>query len=166
MSKKMLVVYYSWSCGNTERIAEQLADACGADLERVDTLEPYPEDYQETVDQGQREVNEGFEPEIQPLEHDPANYDVIAIGTPTWWYTMAPAIKTLTSTNGFEGKTVIAFQTNGGWPGNVIDDIEDACVGATFGPSIEVRFDSTGGDHLETSQNEIDEWVEKVRGLL
>ena len=48
----------------------------------------------------------------------------------------------------------------------MIDDIEDACVGATFGPSIEVRFDSTGGDHLETSQNEIDEWVEKVRGLL
>lgn len=166
MGKKMLVVYYSWSCGNTERIAEQLADACDADLERVDTLEPYPEDYQETVDQGQREVNDGFEPEIQPLEHDPANYDVIAIGTPTWWYTMAPAIKTLTSANSFAGKTVIAFQTNGGWPGNVIDDIEEACAGATFGPGMEVRFDSTGGDHLETSQDEIDAWVEKVRELL
>ena len=27
MSKKTLVVYYSWSCGNTKKIAEQLADA-------------------------------------------------------------------------------------------------------------------------------------------
>ena len=33
MPKKMLVVYYSWTNGNTEKIAEQLADACEADIE-------------------------------------------------------------------------------------------------------------------------------------
>lgn len=33
-------------------------------------MEPYPEDYDETVEQGRREVDEGFEPEIEPLEHD------------------------------------------------------------------------------------------------
>ncbi len=30
--KKMLVVYYSWSNGNTKKIAEELARAKGADL--------------------------------------------------------------------------------------------------------------------------------------
>ena len=53
MAKKMLVAYYSWSNGNTEKVAEQLADACGADLERIETVEPYPEDYDQTVQQGQ-----------------------------------------------------------------------------------------------------------------
>lgn len=166
MSKKMLVVYYSWSCGNTERIAEQLAEACDADIARIETVEPYPEDYQETVDQGQREANAGFMPEIEPLEYNLADYDVIAIGTPTWWYTMAPAVKTLLSENDFTDKTVVALSTNGGWAGNVTADIEGACTGAAFGPSIEVRFDSTGGDHQETSQREVDAWINKVRDLL
>lgn len=161
----MLVAYYSWSCGNTEKIAEQLANACNADIARIETVEPYPEDYQETVDQGQREVNAGFMPEIEPFEFNPENYDVIVIGTPTWWYTMAPAVKTFTSMYDFTGKTVVALSTNGSWPGNVTADIEDACAGATFGPALEVQFDSTGGDRQETPQREVDSWIEKVRSL-
>lgn len=165
MSKKTLVVYYSWSCGNTEKIAEQLADACDADIARIETVVPYPEDYQETVDQGQREVNAGFMPEIENLEYNPADYDVIVIGTPTWWYTMAPAIKTFIAENDFSGKTVVALSTNGSWPGNVTADIEDACTGATFGPALEVQFDSTGGDRQETPQSQVDAWIEQIRSL-
>lgn len=165
MSKKTLVVYYSWSCGNTEKIAEQLADACDADIARVETVVPYPEDYQETVDQGQREVNAGFMPEIENLEYNPADYDVIVIGTPTWWYTMAPAVKTFITENDFSGKTVVALSTNGSWPGNVTADIEDACAGASFGPALEVQFDSTGGDRQETPQSQVDAWIEQIRSL-
>lgn len=165
MSKKTLVVYYSWSRGNTEKIAEQLADACDADIARIETVVPYPEDYQETVDQGQREVNAGFMPEIENLEYSPADYDVIVIGTPTWWYTMAPAVKTFIAENDFSGKTVVALSTNGSWPGNVTADIEDACTGASFGPALEVQFDSTGGDHQETPQSQVDAWIEQIRSL-
>ena len=82
MAKKMLVVYYSWSNGNTEKIAEQLADECAADLARIETVEPYPEDYEQTVQQGQDEVNSGFEPEIEPLAYDPEDYDVVAVARP------------------------------------------------------------------------------------
>ena len=39
--KKMLVVYYSWSNGNTKRIAEQLTNGTGADIARIETTEPY-----------------------------------------------------------------------------------------------------------------------------
>ncbi len=165
MSKKTLVVYYSWSCGNTEKIAEQLADACDADIARIETVVPYPEDYQETVDQGQREVNAGFMPEIENLEYNTADYDVIVIGTPTWWYTMAPAVKTFIAENDFSGKTVVALSTNGSWPGNVTADIEDACAGASFGPALEVQFDSTGGDRQETPQSQVDAWIEQIRSL-
>lgn len=165
MGKKTLVVYYSWSCGNTEKIAEQLADACDADIARIETVVPYPEDYQETVDQGQRKVNAGFMPEIENLEYNPADYDVIVIGTPTWWYTMAPAVKTFIAENDFSGKTVVALSTNGSCPGNVTADIEDACAGASFGPALEVQFDSTGGDRQETPQSQVDAWIEQIRSL-
>ena len=83
MGRRVLVLYYSWSNGNTERVAQELADACDADVERIETAELYPEDYDATVDQGKREVEAGFEPELQPLEHDPADYDVVLVCGPT-----------------------------------------------------------------------------------
>ncbi|HJG37733.1 hypothetical protein [Enorma phocaeensis] len=55
-----LVVYYSPSCGNTERIAEMVADELDADIEAIETVDPYPGDYQGAVDQGKREVEHGM----------------------------------------------------------------------------------------------------------
>ena len=88
--KKLLIVYYSRSCGNTERTAKALQSVAGGDLVRLDTAVPYTGSYNDVVDQGQHEVNAGFEPELKPLPVNVADYDVIAVGTPTWWYTMAP----------------------------------------------------------------------------
>lgn len=78
-----LVVYYSLSCGNTKRVAEMVADALDADIEAIETVEPYPGDYQEVVDQGKREVERGYKPAIEALEFNPADYERIVIGTPT-----------------------------------------------------------------------------------
>ena len=125
--KKLLIVYYSWSCGNTERIAKALQHAAGGDLWKLDTAEPYRGSYSEAVDQGQREVERGLEPELKPLGVDPAEYDCIAVGTPTWWYTMAPAVKTFLHQQHFSGKTVIPFMTNGGWPGICWENFDWNC---------------------------------------
>lgn len=122
--KKLLIVYYLWSNGNTERIAKKLQSIAGGDLLKIDTAVPYSGSYDDVVDQGQREVNQGYEPELKPLNVNPADYDVIAVGTPTWWYTMAPAVKTFLHKNTFAGKTVVPFMTNGGWPGHVIRDMK------------------------------------------
>ena len=70
--KKLLIVYDSWSCGNTERIAKILQCTAGGDLWKLDTAEPYRGSYSEVVDQGQREVERGLEPELKPLGVDPA----------------------------------------------------------------------------------------------
>ena len=161
--KKMLVVYYSWSNGNTKRIAEQLASKTDADIARIDTTEAYKGSHDEVVDQGQREVEAGFMPQINPLSTDIKDYDVIAIGTPTWWYTMAPAVLTFLTENDFSGKTVIPFMTNGGWPGHVIKDMKAKCKGAEFAHEMQIQFDSMGKDHLETSQSTIDEWIEQIK---
>ena len=109
--KKMLIVYYTWSNGNTERIAKMLQEETGGDLVRIDTVVPYTGSYNDVVNQGQDEVQRGYEPEIKLLMQVPEkevldNYDVIAVGTPTWWYTMAPAVRTFLHQNDFSGKTV------------------------------------------------------------
>lgn len=161
--KNMLIVYYSWSNGNTRRIAERLQAATGADLLRIETAEPYTGSYDDVVEQGRREANSGYMPALRPFDVDLSAYDTIVVGTPTWWYTMAPAILTFLKTNDLSGKTVIPFMTNGGWPGHVIKDMTAACPGARIVLPAQIQFDSNGGDHLETPQNEIDAWIASVK---
>lgn len=163
--KKVLVLYYSWSNGNTEKIAKELAEATKADIEKIDTLKPYVGSYQDVVDQGQKEVNEGYKPALKTLEHNIDDYDIIAVGTPTWWYTMAPAVKTLLEDHDFSSKTVVPFMTNGGWPGHVINDMKKAVKGANVECPFKIQFDSNGGDTQVTKQADIEKWISKVVSL-
>lgn len=57
-----------------------MQSVAGGDLVRLDTAVPYSGSYNDVVDQGQREVNAGFEPELKPLPVNVADYDVIAVG--------------------------------------------------------------------------------------
>ena len=163
--KKLLIIYYSWSNGNTERIAKMLQSETDSDILKIDTVVPYSGSYDDVVNQGQNEVQRGYEPEIKPLDINIADYDVIAVGTPTWWYTMAPAVKTFLHQQDFTGKTVVPFMTNGGWPGHVIKDMKTACKGANVVCDMQIQFDSTGGSNLETPQEQINEWIQSVKNL-
>ena len=164
--KKLLIIYYSWSNGNTERIAKMLQSETDSDILKIDTVVPYSGSYDDVVNQGQNEVQRGYEPEIKPLDINIADYDVIAVGTPTWWYTMAPAVKTFLHQQDFTGKTVVPFMTNGGWPGHVIKDMKAACKGANVVCDMQIQFDSTGGSNMETPQEQINEWIQSVKNLL
>lgn len=166
MSKKMLIVWYSWSNGNTERIAKMLQETTGADMVQIDMVVPYTGSYDDVVRQGQEEVQRGYKPEIKPLDVDIRNYDVIAVGTPTWWYTMAPAVLTFLHQQDWNGKIVVPFQTHGGWPGHVLADIAAACHGAKVTCNMQVKFDSNGGDRMETPEAEVEAWTLTVKALL
>ena len=164
--KRVLTVYYSWSNGNTEKIAKMLQKEIGGDIVRIDTVTPYEGSYDDVVNQGQEEVQCGYEPEIKPLDVNISDYDVIAVGTPTWWYTMAPAVRTFLHTESFADKTVIPFMTNAGWPGNVIKDMKNACKDADIKCEKQIQFDSTGGSRLETPMEEITKWIQDVKKII
>ena len=164
--KRVLTVYYSWSNGNTERIAKMLQKKIGGDIVRIDTITPYEGSYDDVVNQGQEEVQRGYEPEIKSLGVNISDYDVIAVGTPTWWYTMAPAVLTFLHTESFVDKTVIPFMTNAGWPGNVIKDMKTAYKGADIKYEMEIQFDSTGGSRLETPMEDITKWIQNVKQII
>ena len=103
--------YRRVAAGNTEKAAEMLSRLTGGELLRIDTAVPYSGSYDDVVEQGQREVEHGYEPELKPVGADIDGYDVIAVGTPTWWYTMAPTVRTFLHQNDLRGKTVVPFMT-------------------------------------------------------
>ena len=108
-------------------------------------------------------VNRGYMRPIKPLRVNIQDYDVIAVGTPTWWYTMTPAVKTFLHNENWKGKEVIPFMTNGGWPGHVIKDMKKACAGASFSDEMQIQFDSTGESELVTPQKEIENWITNIK---
>ena len=153
-----LIVYYSYS-GNTRKIAEDLRGLLGADLAEIRTISPYPGSYDAVVDQGRSEVDQGYLPPIHPLEHDPAGYDVVFLGTPVWWYTFAPAVKSFLRQYDLSGKKVCPFMTNGGWLGHTEKDIASACPGADVRPGIDIRFD---GARQATSGEAVRQWAANI----
>ena len=155
----VLTVYYSFG-GNTRRIAQKIHAELGGDMAEIKTVEPYIGSYDKVVEQGQREVNAGFTPEIQPVGVDIADYDTIIIGTPVWWYTFASAMKTFLESNDCHGKRIFPFATNGGWLGHTPQDFEHACRGAKVANTLNIRFD---GSRQMTPRSFVDKLIEAIK---
>ncbi len=79
---------------------------------------------------------------------------------------MAPAVRTFLTGQEWVGKMVIPFTTHGGWPGHAIKDIKAACRGAEVVCERDVRFDSRGGDHMETAEKAVEAWIAAVTEIL
>lgn len=163
---KTLIVYFSFTAGNTKRIAEQVRYAVSGDLIRLKTQVPYSSDYNQVVAQGKEEVKRGYKPELKPLKVKMKDYDRIIVGTPTWWYKMAPAVLTFLSENDFTDKVVVPFMTNAGWPGSVIKDMTDIAKknGARVENACELRFSSNEKhfDRMETPERDLRKWIEEL----
>lgn len=110
---KILVAYFSHS-GNTHTIAEQIQKVTGADLFEIEVQEAYPSEYQGVLDRAKKEINNREKPALKTMPENLAQYDVVFIGSPNWWSTIAPAVATFLSTGDFTGKTIIPFVTHGG----------------------------------------------------
>lgn len=160
---KILVVYYSLSGKDTQTVSKELANAIGADVECLETAVPYPEDYDAAVEQGKKEVESGFCPELKPLKHNPADYDVIVIGTPTWWYTMTPAVLSFMRSTDFKGKTVATFQTHAGQPGHALSDMRKETRGAMLFSGLRLEFSNS---RLVTPRAEAEEWFKSFKEIL
>ena len=113
---KCAVVYFSWS-GNTRFAAETISKKAGADLFEIKAETPYNSNYGKCCDEAQPECYGKTLRPIKPIEGlDLAKYDLVFVGSPNWWGTMAPPVRTWVSQNkeALKGKKVCLFQTHGG----------------------------------------------------
>lgn len=126
---KILIAYYSWS-GNTKEVAEAIQEKTNGKLFRIETTQSYPTEYRATTEQAKKEINEGYRPALKDKVADINQYDVIFIGSPNWWGTIAPAVSTFLSSYDLKGKKVIPFITHGGGGvQNTIKDMTTQCTG-------------------------------------
>jgi len=157
-NKKVLITYFSWS-GNTKYLAEQIHTLTGGDMFEIVTQTPYPTDYTETGNLVKKQRDENYYP---PLKNniDVSKYDVIFVGTPAWWHTMAPPVKTFLTENNFEGKTIVPFITHGG--GGKYSITEEMGQLAKGSHVIQPPLLISGRGNFET-QKEIVRWLNSIK---
>ena len=131
---KTLVAYFS-ATGRTAKAAELLADALGADIHEIQPKVPYTKADLNWLNKKSRSSvemnNKSIRPEMAECNVQIAEYDVIFLGFPIWWYVAPTIINTFLESYDLAGKTIIPFATSGGsGMGKTNEKLEPSCPGA------------------------------------
>ena len=131
-SSRVLVAYFS-ATGNTESVANTIADLTGGNLFEITPADPYTSDDLNWTDENSRVVYEYENPEARDIElaEDTVDnwdeYDVVFIGYPIWWGIAAWPTDSFVEANDFTGKTVIPFCTSSssglGQSGDLLEEL-------------------------------------------
>ncbi|QNH53496.1 flavodoxin [Selenomonas timonae] len=101
--------------GNTHIIAEQIAEIAHADrIFEIQTVNPYPADYQEMTKVAKEEQATEARPTLATRVEDMELYDVIYLGYPIWYQNLPMPVYTFLESYDFTGKTIIPFCTGMG----------------------------------------------------
>lgn len=172
-AKNVLIVYLSRT-KNTKAIAEIIHKKVGGKLISLELITPYPEHYQTTVAQVAKENETGFLPPLKTKIDSITKYNIVFVGFPTWGMQLPPPMKSFLKQYNLSGKTIVPFNTNGGYGiGSSFDTIKQLCPNSTIleGFSTKGGVERDGilfvmeGKKEKQVQTEVKKWLQKI-GLL
>lgn len=172
VNKKCLIAYYSrrgqnyldgvivdLSTGNTEVIAGMIQKITGADIFHIETVKPYPVDYNETVKLAKIELRNDARPELAGRVDNFQQYDIIFLGYPNWCGTMPMPVFTFLNSYDFSGKTIIPFCTHeGSGLGRSEQHISILCPKSGLLNGIAIR-----GSEVGDAGNTVSGWIKKLK---
>ena len=146
--------------GNTELLAEIVAEETGGDLFRIEPVQEYPAGYEECKDVATQERNDNARPEIKNEIENFDSYDVIFVGYPIWWGDMPMIMYTFFESYDFSGKTIIPFNTHeGSGQASTVTSIREECPDADVLSGFSVRG-SVAQNNGESSRAVVQSWLD------
>jgi flavodoxin len=137
--KQILIVYLSRT-NNTKAVAEMIQQKIGGKMVALELETPYPADYHMTVQQVVRENETGYLPPLKTKIEHIEEYDVVFLGFPTWDMQLPPPVKSFLHQYDLKGKTLIPFNTNGGYgPGSSFQTVRELCPKSTILKGFSIR---------------------------
>ena len=169
-SGKVLIVYLSRT-NNTKAIAEIIHKNVGGKLVALELITPYPENYRAIVQQVVRENESGYLPPLKTKIDNIQQYDIVFVGFPTWGMKLPPPMKSFLHQYDLSGKTVIPFNTNGGYGiGSSFQTVREMCPNSKIleGFSMEGGQEINGkllvikDDKEKEAETEVKKWLQKI----
>ena len=114
---KALVAWFSAESGRTTALAETLASLTGADKFEIVPEKPYSKadlNWRNPMSRCNREQVGKKDVPIAGKVPDMADYDVLYLGFPIWYYNAPMVIKTFVKDYDLSGKKLVLFATSGG----------------------------------------------------
>lgn len=169
MMAKNLVIYYSrkgqnyvngsirdLKKGNTQIVAEYIAEAVGADLFEIETVKEYSKDYMECTEEAKIELRQQARPELKKYLDDISAYDNIVVAGPCWWGTYPCAVFTQLEKLDFTDKKVFPLMTHeGSGIAGSAQALKKYCKGASVGQGLAIH----GADAAE-SKVTVQSWAQ------
>lgn len=155
----VLVTYFSWSASNnTKTMAEYIAEFTDGELFRIQPKTPYTTNYNDVLDVAQQEKSDNARPELfeNITAEQIANYDVIFVGYPVWWYDAPMIIYSFLEANDYSGVKVVTFATSGG--SGISDGNLRSAIDADFTSGLCISNFSAGNSARERVEN----WVTQL----
>lgn len=158
---RTLVAYFSAS-GVTAKLAENLAEAIGADIFEIEPEVPYTTADLDWTNKQSRSSVEMNDPKSRPavryIRDNMQDYDTVFVGFPIWWYVAPTIINTFLESYDLSGKIIIPFATSGGsGMGKTNEKLLPSCKGAKL---IEGKVLSG-----RASKSELSDWVDSLKML-
>lgn len=134
---RYLVLYCSRT-SNTERVAQQIQTTLDCDILEVEPQTDYASDYNAMLDRAQAElaaIRQGNYPAIKTSVESFEKYDIIFVGYPIWYGSMATPMQTFLHEHATKlaGKRIALFATSGS--SGISSSVSEAralCTGITF----------------------------------
>lgn len=161
---KVLITYYSHS-SNTKKLAEFIAKIIKDEFQnaKIDFFNAEPEkayskNYNAVLDEAKRDIKNNHKPKLKNSIEGIESYDVIFIGSPNWWNTMAPPVNSFINSFDLSNKIIMPFCTHGGGgAGNIKRDIEKESKSKQTAKILSVY-----GSSASRSENEIRKWIKDI----
>lgn len=153
-----LIIYFSRS-GNTENLAKMIHNQNGADLLELAIVNPYPADYDASVNRANEEREHQAYPEISTEIPNLSQYDTIYLGYQTWAMTLSnPMMSFLLAYESlFSGQIVYPFSTNAGYgEGDSLIKIAELLPNVTVAESFSIQ-----DEELLANQEKVVTWINK-----
>jgi flavodoxin len=172
-TSKILIVYLSRT-NNTKAIAEIIQRNVGGTLVTLELEKPYPENYQQTVQQVVKENESGYLPPLKTKIDSIQNFDIVFVGFPTWDMKMPPPMKSFLHQHDLSGKTVIPFNTNAGYGvGSGFQTVKELCPHSKVLEGFEIKGGAEkDGQYLvindekaKEAEAKVKKWLEKIETL-
>lgn len=147
--------------GNTEVIAEMIASEVGADTFRIQTVNAYPDNYDECTEVAKQEKDSAARPELASSVANFEDYDVIYLGYPIWYGDMPMAVYTFLESYDFAGKTILPFCTHAGSGlSSTVSSIQSTCSGATVLDGLAIAG-TTVQNNRDAARGLVETWLDK-----
>ncbi|MFF9128392.1 flavodoxin [Streptomyces sp. NPDC014889] len=144
--------------GNTEVLARMIRERIDCDVHRIEAVDRYPDDYEETVQRNVREQDTDARPATEGRLASLDGYDTILLASPIWNVRAPMIMTTFTEALDFHGKTVHPITTYAmSGPGTTERDYAASCPGATIAEGLAVR-----GEEAKDADTEVEAWLRRT----